>query len=154
MASRKIRHYFLVHAITVPMSYPLALMLRNKDASGRIGKWAAELAPFDITFVARTAIKSQSLADFVAEWTPQAEGQSSTLIEAPWTVHTDGSWCATEANAVARAVGHLCMCRARQCPFCLCHSSISMSPECTKYKGTRYCSPVTQSVTCTRNLRG
>ena len=38
MASRKLRHYILAHAITVPTSYPLALMLRNKDKSGRIGK--------------------------------------------------------------------------------------------------------------------
>ena len=36
-ASRKLRHYFLVHAITIPTSYPLALMLPNKDALGRMG---------------------------------------------------------------------------------------------------------------------
>lgn len=63
MASRKLRHYFLAHAITVLMSYPLELMLRNKDALSRIGKWATELAPFDLTFAVCTAIK----ADFVAE---------------------------------------------------------------------------------------
>lgn len=53
MASCKLQHYFLAHAITVLTSYPLTLLLRNKDASGRIGKWAAELVPFDITFTAR-----------------------------------------------------------------------------------------------------
>jgi hypothetical protein len=37
---------------------------------GRPRKWAAELSPFDLHFVARTTIKSQVLADFVAEWTP------------------------------------------------------------------------------------
>ena len=101
MASRKLRHYFLAHSIMVQTSYPLALMLRNKDASGRIGKWAAELAPFDIIFAARTAIKSQALADFVAEWTPQAEGFPSHAGEVVWTMHTDGSWCATGAGAAA-----------------------------------------------------
>lgn len=70
MGSRKLWHYFLAHTITVLTSYPLTLMLRNKDASGRIGKWAMELAPFDLIFVARTSIKSQALVYFVAEWTP------------------------------------------------------------------------------------
>ena len=38
MASRKLQHYFLAHPIMVQTSYPLSLMLRNKDATGRIGK--------------------------------------------------------------------------------------------------------------------
>lgn len=38
MASRKLRHYFLVHTITIPTSYLLALLLRNRGASGQIGK--------------------------------------------------------------------------------------------------------------------
>lgn len=49
MALCKLRHYFLAHTITVPTPNPLMLMLQNKDASGRIGKWAVELAPFDLT---------------------------------------------------------------------------------------------------------
>lgn len=69
MASRKLRHYFLAHDIMVLTSYPLGNMLRNKEATGWIGKWAVELASFAICFVARSAIKSQVLADFIAEWT-------------------------------------------------------------------------------------
>ena len=91
MTSRKLRHYFLAHSITIPTSYPLAFLLRNRDASVCIGKWVAELAPFDITFVARTVNKSQALADFVPEWTSQASPQPPSITEAPWTVHTDGS---------------------------------------------------------------
>lgn len=45
MASQKLRHYSLAHTITVLTSYPLALMPRNKDVMGQIGKWDAELAP-------------------------------------------------------------------------------------------------------------
>lgn len=100
MASRKLRHYFLVHAIIVPMSYPRALMLQNKVASGRIGKWAAKLAPFDLTFAARMTIKSQDLADFIAEWTPQSE-EPPNRVEAPWTIYTDGSWCTVRVREVA-----------------------------------------------------
>ena len=67
MTSCKLGHYFLAHDITVPTSYPLGNMFRNREVTGRIGKWAVELAPFAVRFVARTAIKSQVLADFIAE---------------------------------------------------------------------------------------
>ena len=36
---------------------------------GPVAKWAIELLPFDITYRPWQAIKSQVLADFVAEWT-------------------------------------------------------------------------------------
>jgi uncharacterized membrane protein len=40
MASRKLKHYFQAHEISVPTSLPLQDLLKNKEASGRIGKWA------------------------------------------------------------------------------------------------------------------
>jgi hypothetical protein len=53
---------------------------------GRIAKWALKLMGIDITYVPETAIKSQVLADFVAEWieTQQSpalvtQGRSTTL---------------------------------------------------------------------------
>jgi hypothetical protein len=42
-------------------------MFENKEFTGRMGKWATELAEHVISFVARSAIKSQVLADFVAD---------------------------------------------------------------------------------------
>ena len=42
-------------------------IINNRDATGRIAKWAIELPPFDITYKPWQAIKSQVLADFVAE---------------------------------------------------------------------------------------
>ena len=45
-------------------------MFENREASGRIGKWAMQLAEHTIDFVSRSAIKSQVLADFIADWTP------------------------------------------------------------------------------------
>lgn len=47
-------------------------MLANKETTRQINKWAAKLAPLDLTFVCQSAIKSQALADFNVEWTPTA----------------------------------------------------------------------------------
>ena len=67
MASRKLRHYFQECSITVASEVPLNDIINNRDATGCIAKWAIELLPFEITYKPRRAIKSQVLADFVAE---------------------------------------------------------------------------------------
>ncbi|RLN07997.1 retrotransposon protein, putative, unclassified [Panicum miliaceum] len=70
MASRKLRHCFQAHPVTMVTSYPLAHILRNREGTGRTVKWGIELAEFGLQFMPRHAIKSQALVDFVAEWTP------------------------------------------------------------------------------------
>jgi hypothetical protein len=72
MAFRKLRHYFQAYHIIVPSSQPLKDIMRNREATGRIGKWAAELNEFTIDYVHRSPIQSQALADFIADWTPGA----------------------------------------------------------------------------------
>jgi hypothetical protein len=69
MAKRKLRHYFLSHNISVPTAFPLRDMFENNESTGRIGKWATEIAEQIINFVSRSAIKSQVLDDIVADWT-------------------------------------------------------------------------------------
>ena len=69
ITSRKLRHYFESHKITVVTDFPLEDILHNRDATGSISKWAVELDALNIDFTPRKAIKSQALADFVAEWT-------------------------------------------------------------------------------------
>jgi hypothetical protein len=54
MASRKLRHYFQAFHIIVPSSQPLKDIMRNKEATERIGKWAAELNEFTIDYVHRS----------------------------------------------------------------------------------------------------
>jgi hypothetical protein len=66
-ASRKLRHYFQAYNIIVPSSQPLKDIMRNQEATGRIGKWAAELNEFCIDYVHRSSIQSQALADFIAD---------------------------------------------------------------------------------------
>ena len=65
---------------------PLNDIINNHDATGRIAKWAIELLPFDITYKPRRAIKSQVLADFVAEWT-EAELPKEYGAYSNWIMH-------------------------------------------------------------------
>jgi hypothetical protein len=58
MASRKLRHYFQAYHIIVPSSQPLKDIMRNREATGSVGKWAAELNKFTIDFVHRSSIQS------------------------------------------------------------------------------------------------
>ena len=55
--------------MTVVTSFPLGEVIQNQDAMGRIVKWAFELMDQGIAYALRMAIKSQVLADFIAEWT-------------------------------------------------------------------------------------
>jgi hypothetical protein len=91
MASRKLRHYFQAYHIIVPSSQPLKDIMRNREATGRIGKWAAELNEFSIDYVHRSSIQSEALADFVADWTPGAQGEETTKHAEAWIVFCDGS---------------------------------------------------------------
>ena len=67
MTARKLKHYFTEHPITVLTGAPLSDILNNPEATGRVAKWGIELSPFDITYRARDALKSQVLADFLDE---------------------------------------------------------------------------------------
>ena len=49
--------------------FPLGDILHNKEANGRIIKWAVVLDTYSIEFRSRPTIKSPALANFIAEWT-------------------------------------------------------------------------------------
>jgi hypothetical protein len=95
---RKLRHYFESHPMTVVSSFPLGEIIQCREASGRIAKWAVELMGDTISFAPRKAIKSQVLADFVAEW---VDTQLPTTLIQPklWTMYFDGSLMKTGAGA-------------------------------------------------------
>ena len=67
MASRKLKHYFQVHKITIPLSFSLDNIFKNLKAIGQIQKFATEINDFAIEFVGRNAIKYKALADFLAD---------------------------------------------------------------------------------------
>jgi ribonuclease HI len=95
---RKLRHYFESHPVTVVSSFPLGEIIQCREASGRIAKWAVEIMGEAISFAPRKAIKSQVLADFVAEW---VDTQLPTAPIQPelWTMFFDGSLMKTGAGA-------------------------------------------------------
>jgi hypothetical protein len=69
MMTRKLKYYFLAHSIRVVSDRPLAHVLRSKEATGQIALWTVEINQHDVEFIPRRVIKSQALADFIAEWT-------------------------------------------------------------------------------------
>ena len=89
-ASRKLKHYFWGHPITVVSSAPLGDIIQNREATGRVAKWAIELGPHGLKYVPRTAIKSQALVDFTNDWTElqMPEEKPDNMY---WTIHFDGS---------------------------------------------------------------
>jgi hypothetical protein len=98
LARRKLRHYFEAHPITVVSSFPLGEIIRNPDAAGRIAKWSVELMGETLAYAPRKAIKSQILADFVAEWTDTQLPPPQIQAEC-WTLYFDGSVMKTGAGA-------------------------------------------------------
>jgi ribonuclease HI len=99
MASRKLRHYFQAYHIIVPSSQSLKDIMRNREATGWVGKWVAELNEFTIDYVHRSSIQSQALANFIADWTPGAQDEERINDAEAWTVFCDGSWGTFSAGA-------------------------------------------------------
>jgi hypothetical protein len=101
MASRKLQHYFQAYHIIVPSSQPLMDIMRNREVTGRIGKWAAEHNEFTIDYVHRSSIQSQALADFIADWMPGAQEEEINKDAEACTLFCDGSWGTFGAGAAA-----------------------------------------------------
>ncbi|KAJ3704748.1 hypothetical protein LUZ61_008453 [Rhynchospora tenuis] len=89
IASRKLKPYFQAHPIKVLTELPLRRALGQLDVAGRLLKWAVELSEYDVTFIPRTAYKSQILADFVVECTARPSELSSK--DEVWHVYVDGA---------------------------------------------------------------
>ena len=89
LTTKKVAHYFSDHSIIAISDTSLSEILNNRDATGRVAKWAIELLPLDIKFEAKKAIKSQAIADFLGEWIEQ---QLPTQVQSEhWTMFFDGS---------------------------------------------------------------
>ncbi|XP_074346871.1 uncharacterized protein LOC141685681 [Apium graveolens] len=112
LASRKLRPYFQAHRIEVRTTYPLWQVLHKSESSGRMLKWAVELGQFDLEYIPRTAIKGQSLADFLLEFDSTVDDKALVMLQPPcneesleefphpwWILHVDGAVNNGEAGA-------------------------------------------------------
>jgi hypothetical protein len=91
MATRKLRHYFEAHKVTMLIDQPLNDLFINKEASTRIAKWATELSEHTIDFAKRSAIKSQVLADFIVDWTSPSSVTTDEELVPVWEIRCDGA---------------------------------------------------------------
>uniref|UniRef100_A0A2N9G4S2 Integrase catalytic domain-containing protein n=1 Tax=Fagus sylvatica TaxID=28930 RepID=A0A2N9G4S2_FAGSY len=76
-ASQRLRHYFLAHKIQlITKSHPIRSLLHRPVLSGRLAQWLLQLSQYEITTETPTAIKSQAIADLLAQF----PGEDSSSI--------------------------------------------------------------------------
>ncbi|XP_015955632.1 uncharacterized protein LOC107480024 [Arachis duranensis] len=86
VASRRLQPYFQSHTIRVRTNQPMKQILQKTDVVGKMVQWAIELSEFNFKYKTHTAIKTQCLTDFVAEYARDQEETSVT-----WELYVDGS---------------------------------------------------------------
>ncbi|KAL0386022.1 UNVERIFIED_CONTAM: hypothetical protein Sradi_2996500 [Sesamum radiatum] len=67
---------------------PLKQVLDKLEAFGRLVKWTIELSEYNISYLPRTTIKAQALADFVSKTTGTSQEEVSK--EKHWLLHVNG----------------------------------------------------------------
>ncbi|XP_071727888.1 uncharacterized protein [Rutidosis leptorrhynchoides] len=104
LTSRRLCIYFQGHPIHVLTDLPVKNVLSTPAISGRLSKWAIELGAFEISYLPRTSVKGQVLADYLAEMTGELEViHERTQLKPPqrkiWDLYTDGASCIEGAGA-------------------------------------------------------
>ena len=58
LTAKKLKQYFQAHIVTVVSTAPIGEIIECRDASGRVAKWAIQLAGHTILYKPHTMIKS------------------------------------------------------------------------------------------------
>lgn len=93
-SARRLRPYFQSHPIIVKTDHPIRQVLKKPELAGRMIAWSVELSEFDISFEPRGPVKSQALADFVADLTMEHH-------EEKWDLYVDG---ASSTNGIGAGI--------------------------------------------------
>ena len=112
-ASQRLRHYFLAHKVQLmTRSHPIKSLLQRPILSGRLAQWLLQLSQYEIITKTPTAIKSQAIADLLAQFPGEDNSSISdevpgeinevflaSLADSVWTLKFDGSSTAASAGA-------------------------------------------------------
>jgi ribonuclease HI len=112
-ASQRLRHYFLAHKVQLmTRSHPIRSLLQRPVLSGRLAQWLLQLSQYEIIVETPTAIKSQAIADLLAQFpgednsfiSDEVPGEINEvflagLADSVWILKFDGSSTATSAGA-------------------------------------------------------
>ena len=90
-------------------NYPLKNVMSKPETVGRMSKWAMRLSTYNLDYEPRTTIKSQALADFVADFSPTLEVQAvreMSNLETPETIKPiDVGSCTLHIDGAANVRG-------------------------------------------------
>uniref|UniRef100_A0A2N9GLF3 Integrase catalytic domain-containing protein n=1 Tax=Fagus sylvatica TaxID=28930 RepID=A0A2N9GLF3_FAGSY len=109
----RLRHYFLAHKIQlITKSHPIRSLLHRPVLSGRLAQWLLQLSQYEITTETPTAIKSQAIADLLAQFPGEdsssishevpgeiGEALLADLADSTWTLKFDGSSTSSSSGA-------------------------------------------------------
>jgi ribonuclease HI len=112
-ASQRLRHYFLAHKVQLmTRSHPIRSLLQWPVLSSRLAQWLLQLSQYEIITETPTAIKSQAIADLLAQFPGEDNSSNSDevpgeinevflagLADSVWTLKFDGSSTAASAGA-------------------------------------------------------
>ena len=109
-ASQRLKRYFLAHQILlVTKSHPIKALLHQPLLTGRIAQWLVLLSQYDIGIRTSKAVKSQVIADLLAQFlgkeeSPLSEEISSEVVVTEilgkkWTMRFNGL-ATTTSNVV------------------------------------------------------
>jgi ribonuclease HI len=112
-ASQRLRHYFLAHKIQLmTKSHPIRSLLHRPVLSGRLAQWLLQLSQYEISTETPTAIKSQAIADLLAQFpgedgsvisqeVPGEVGEALLIgmADSTWTLKFNGSSTSMSSGA-------------------------------------------------------
>jgi ribonuclease HI len=112
-ASQRLRHYFLAHKIQLmTKSHPIRSLLQRPVLSGRLAQWLLQLSQYEISTETPTAIKSQAIADLLAQFPGEDDSVISQevpgevggallvgMADSIWTLNFDGSSTSASSGA-------------------------------------------------------
>ena len=103
-ASQRLRYYFLAHKVQLmTRSHPIRSLLQRPVLSGRLAQWLLQLSQYEIIIETPTVIKSQVIADLLAQFSREDNSFISDevpgeinevflagLADSVWTLRFDG----------------------------------------------------------------